>query len=117
MKVKYATMIVRDMEESVRFYTEVMGFQMDSEYRPLPGSVITLLKGEGEGMLELIQNPGYDIGLYSVGMDVEDLDSTLEELRARGANIVMEPVRTLVGSMAFVEDPNGVRMALIQHEK
>lgn len=32
MKIKYATMIVNDMDESIKFYTEVMGFEIDSQY-------------------------------------------------------------------------------------
>ncbi len=66
-------------------------------------------------MLDLIQAPNFAIGLYSVGMDVKDLDAALEELRSKGAKITMEPVPTLVGRMAFMEDPNGIRFALIQH--
>ncbi|HML38486.1 MAG TPA: VOC family protein [Bacillota bacterium] len=37
IKVKYATMIVKGMAESIRFYTEVMGFKTDSHYNPRPG--------------------------------------------------------------------------------
>ena len=73
MRVKYATVIVRDMQESVRFYEEVMGFEIASRHEPAPGVVITLMKSEGEGLVELIKNPNDEVGLYSVGMEVEDL--------------------------------------------
>jgi lactoylglutathione lyase len=115
MKVKYATIIVQDMAASVEFYTEVMGFEIDSEHQPVPGVVITLLKSQGEAMVELIQSPNYEVGLYSVGMEVEDLQATVKELKAKGAQITMEPVPTTVGSLAFCQDPNGARIALIQH--
>ena len=115
MKVKYATIIVRDMDESIAFYKEVMGFEIDSQHKPFPGAVITLMKREGETMVELIKNPNDEIGLYSVGMDVENLEATVEELRSKGAKITMEPVPISVGFLAFCEDPNGVRIALIQH--
>lgn len=103
MKVKYATIIVRSMDE------------VDSQYRPRPGIVITLMKGSGEAMVELIENGSSEVGLYSVGMDVDDLEATVERLTAKGATITMEPVPTLVGSLAFVQDPNGARIALIEH--
>ena len=32
MKVKYATIVVEDMNESIKFYTEVMGFEIDSQH-------------------------------------------------------------------------------------
>lgn len=115
MKVKYATMIVNDMDESVKFYTEVMGFEIDSRYDLGPAGTITLMKGEGEAMIELIKNPEDETGLFSVGMDVEDIHSTVKELKSKGAKITMEPIPITVGSLAFIEDPNGVRIALIEH--
>jgi lactoylglutathione lyase len=116
MNVKYATIIVRDMDESVRFYTETMGFEIASRHTPAPGLVITLMKSEGDAMVELIKNPRDEVGLYSVGMDVENLNATIGKLKAKGAKITMEPVPISVGFLAFCEDPNGVRIALIQHD-
>jgi lactoylglutathione lyase len=115
MKVKYGTIIVRDMEESVRFYTDVMGFEIDSRHDPRPGISITLLKGKGETMIELIKNDKDLPGLYSLGMNVEDLKAAVKELKSKGAKITMDPVPITVGLLAFLEDPNGVRIALIQH--
>jgi lactoylglutathione lyase len=115
MRVKYATIIVRDMEESVKFYTKVMGFEVDSQHKPVPGVVITLMKSNGDAMVELIKNPKDEIGLYSVGMQVKDLNTTIKELKSKGAKITVEPVPITVGSLAFCEDPNGVKIALIQH--
>ncbi|MBD3338774.1 MAG: VOC family protein [Candidatus Lokiarchaeota archaeon] len=115
MKVKYATIIVKDMEESIKFYTEVMGFEIDSQHNPFPGTKITILQGKGDAMIELIKNEEYETGFYSVGMDVEDINSIVAELKSKGAKITMEPKEITVGSLAFVEDPNGVRIALIQH--
>lgn len=115
MKIKYTTMIVRDMDESVSFYRDVMGFKVDSRHNPGPGIAITLLKGEGDAMVELIKDPQHDIGIYSVGMAVEDIEISVEELKSKGANITMDPVPITVGKLAFLEDPNGVRIALIQH--
>ena len=115
MKVRYATIIVADMDESIDFYRGVMGFELDSQYKPLPGVVITLMKGQGDAMVELIKNTEDSVGLHSVGMEVEDVSAAVEELKSKGARITMEPVPTLVGSLAFIEDPNGVKIALIQH--
>jgi lactoylglutathione lyase len=115
MKVKYATIIVEDMEESIKFYTDVMGFEINSQHNPRPGITITLLKGEGDAMIELIKNTENETGLFSVGMDVEDMNTTVKELRSKGAKITMEPIPITVGTLAFIEDPNGVKIALIQH--
>lgn len=116
VKVKYATIIVKDMEESVSFYKEVMGFEIDSTYTPQPDTMIILMKSKGEAMVELIKNAKYETGFYSVGMDVKDLDATITELKASGGKITLGPLPTLVGRLAFTEDPNGVRLALIEHK-
>jgi lactoylglutathione lyase len=115
LKIKYTTMIVNDMDESVKFYTEVMGFEIDSQYNLGPAGTITLLKGEGDAMIELIENTENETGLFSVGMDVEDIHGTVKELKSKGAKITMDPVPITVGTLAFLEDPNGIRIALIQH--
>lgn len=115
MKVKYATIIVENMETSIKFYTEVMGFEVDSQHNPLPGVIITLLKGQGDAMIELIKNTENEIGLFSVGMEVKDLNAKVKELKAKGAKITMEPVPITDGMLAFLEDPNGAKIALIQH--
>lgn len=115
IKVKYSTIIVKDMEESIKFYTEVMGFKIHSQYNPQPGINITLMKGEGDAMIELIKDTIHGVGFYSVGMDVKDLNYTVEKLKTKNIKIIMEPVPTMVGSLAFIEDPNGVKIALIEH--
>ena len=115
MKLKYSTIIVKDMDESIKFYTEFIGLEIDSQFNPQPGITITLLKGKGDAMIELIKNPTDETGLYSVGMDVEDLNTTVKKLKSKGAKITMEPVPITDGALAFVEDPNGVKIALIQH--
>lgn len=115
MKIKYTTLIVKDMEESIKFYRDVMGFEIDSKYDLGPAGAITLLKGEGETMVEIIENPHDEPGLFSIGMEVEDLNTTIKELKAKGAKVTMGPTPITVGLLAFIEDPNGARIALIQH--
>lgn len=56
MKVKYATIAVDNMEDSIKFYTEVMGFKIDNKITPYPGMKIVFLKDEGDAMIELIEN-------------------------------------------------------------
>ncbi|MGZ7109542.1 MAG: VOC family protein, partial [Methanobacterium sp.] len=87
MKIKYATMIVNDMDESIKFYKEVMGFKIDSQYDLGPAGAITLMKGEGDAMIELIKNSENETGLFSVGMDVEDINTTMKELKSKGVKI------------------------------
>lgn len=119
IQIKYTTMIVNDMEESIKFYRDVMGFEVDSKYYPTPEGAppasITLMKSGGETMIELIKDHVNDTGFYSIGMEIDDMDKAMKELKEKGAKILSEPVPTSVGSCAFIEDPNGVRICLIHH--
>jgi len=66
-------------------------------------------------MIELIKSTEKEIGLFSVGMDVKDFNSTVKERKSKGIKITMEPVLISVGNLAFLEDRNGAKIALIQH--
>ena len=66
--------------------------------------------------VELIQNDAFDIGLYSVGTDVDDLDEAVRSLEEQGYHTT-QVVPTSVGKMCFVQDPNGVRICLIEHSE
>jgi lactoylglutathione lyase len=114
MKVKYATIGVADMDESIKFYTDVMGLEIDSQINPRPGFTITFLKGDGDAMIELIETP--EKGLLSVGMEVENMNTTVKELKSKGTKIIQEPRSIADGTIiAFLQDPNGVQIGLIQH--
>lgn len=114
MKIRYATMIVNDMEESVKFYTETLDFTLDEVF-DVPGGKITLLDGDGFAGIELIESDNFETGLYSIGMDVEDINKEIEDLELKGATIALKPVETQVGYMARVVDPNGINIVFVQH--
>ena len=116
MKIRYATMIVDDMEESVKFYTETLDFTLDEVF-DVPGGKITLLDGEGFAGIELIESAHFETGLYSIGMDVEDIHEEIRKLEKKGANIALSPVETQVGYMARIIDPNGINIVLVQHTR
>ena len=65
--------------------------------------------------VELIESPMFDVGFYSIGTDVEDLDETLAILKERGCEPIAPIVPTSVGRQTFIQDPNGVRVCLIEH--
>ena len=75
MKAMYNTMIVNDMEESVAFYKDICGFEIDSVYDLPNGAQITLLKSGEHTFVELIKDDVHEVGYYSIGMDVEDIET------------------------------------------
>lgn len=118
MKVKYATIAVDNMEKSIKFYTKVMGFEIDNEITPYPGTKIIFLKDEGEAMIELIENSNEPEkkGLFLVGMEVKNMDVTVKQLLSKGVKFTRGPIEVGDGAkLAFLMDLNGVEIELIQH--
>ena len=115
IKVQYATLIVRDLEESTAFYRDVLGFR-EGYHVDLPASRITIMETDGASV-ELIEGKQYPVGMYSVGTDVDDLDEVLAHMEKNNVPVNLGPVKTTVGRMAFIQDPNGVNICLIEHDR
>ncbi|MDO4978518.1 MAG: VOC family protein [Eubacteriales bacterium] len=117
IKVQYSTMIVNNLEESVHFYRDVLGFT-EGYHVDLPnGARITIMNSEDGASVELIEGKMFETGLYSIGTDVDDLDETLKHLKENGYEPITPIVPTTVGRQTFVLDPNGVRICLIEHSE
>jgi len=116
VSVRYSTMIVKSLEESVRFYKDVLGFS-EGYHVDFPVGGITIMKSSDGACVELIEAPQFPVGLYSIGTDVDNLDETIKELKSKGCEPVGEITPTSVGRQVFVMDPNGVRICLIEHSE
>jgi lactoylglutathione lyase len=116
---------VNDLDESLRFYCDRLGMQLLRK-QDYPGGRFTLaFVGYGDeatqAVIELTFNwdtHQYDLGngFGHIALGVADLYATCERLRAHGVKIVREPGPMKHGStqIAFIEDPNGYRIELIQ---
>jgi lactoylglutathione lyase len=117
---------VGDLERSVRFYTELLGMR-ELRRRDVPDGKYTLVfvgyapESSGAAVIELTYNygvqhyePGTAFGHLAIG--VPDVAGTCEKLRAAGAKITREPGPVKFGTtvIAFVEDPDGYKIELIQ---
>jgi lactoylglutathione lyase len=114
ISVQYTTMIVKSLEESVSFYRDIMGFR-EGYHVDFPVGGITIMESPQGACVELIEAPQFEVGLYSVGTDVENLDETIAHLQKHGYEPLGEIAKTTVGRQIFVMDPNGVRICLIEH--
>jgi lactoylglutathione lyase len=125
MRMLHTMLRVGDLERSLRFYCEVLGMRLLRRH-DYPGGRFTLAfvgygSEEETAVLELTHN--WDTDRYEVGtgfghvaLGVDDIYRRCEELRQRGARIVREPGPMQHGSteIAFIEDPDGYRIELIQ---
>lgn len=116
---------VGDLERSLRFYTEVLSMRL-LRRRDYPEGRFTLaFVGYGEEsdstVLELTHNwdtTSYEIGsgYGHIAIGVDDIHATCAAIAERGGRVVRPPGAMKHGStvIAFVEDPDGYRVELIQ---
>lgn len=114
ISVQYSTLIVKDLKESEAFYADVLSFKR-GYHVDLPVGQITIMESPDGACVELIENPQFEVGMYSVGTDVDDLDETLRILKEKGCEPIGPVIPTTVGRQTFIQDPNGVRICLIEH--
>ena len=125
MRLLHTMIRVTDLDESVRFYCDRLGMTLLRKH-DFPGGRFTLaFVGYGDeaqqAVIELTYN--WDTHRYDVGngfghlaIGVEDIYATCDRLRAAGVKVVREPGPMQHGTtvIAFIEDPNGYRIELIQ---
>jgi lactoylglutathione lyase len=127
MKFLHTMLRVGDMPRSVDFYTRVIGMKvLRTTDMPEQKYSLTFLgfgtgNAEGGGELELTYNYGvtqYDLGsaFGHLAIGVPDVAATCETIRAAGGKVVRPagPVKGGTTIIAFVEDPDGYKIELIQ---
>lgn len=117
------TMIrVTDLERSVAFYTRLLGMK-ELRRRDVPDGKYTLaFVGYGDGPeVELTYNYGvdrYELGsaFGHLAIGVPDVAGTCETVRKGGGKVTREagPVKFGTTVIAFVEDPDGYKIELVQ---
>jgi lactoylglutathione lyase len=125
MRMLHTMIRVGDLERSLRFYCEVLGMRLLRRTDYPSGRFTLAFVGYGaedaHTVIELTHNwdtATYDLGtgFGHIALGVEDIYATCTALRARGAAIVREPGPMKHGGseIAFIEDPDGYRIELIQ---
>jgi lactoylglutathione lyase len=118
---------VGDLDRSVQFYTEVLGMKLlRTTDRPDQKYSLAFVGYEDEtrtAVLELTYNYGvdrYDLGnAYGhVALAVPDAAKACEEVKRRGGKVTREagPVKGGTTVIAFVEDPDGYKIELIERD-
>ncbi|MAS28354.1 lactoylglutathione lyase [Synechococcus sp. UW105] len=125
MRMLHTMLRVGDLERSLSFYTDVLGMQL-LRRKDYPSGRFTLaFVGYGpesdNTVLELTHN--WDTNQYALGegyghiaLGVDDIYGTCRMIADRGGRVVREPGPMKHGStvIAFVEDPDGYKVELIQ---
>jgi lactoylglutathione lyase len=125
MRMLHTMLRVEDLDRSLLFYTEVLGMDL-LRRKDYPSGRFTLaFVGYGDEsdttVLELTHN--WDTSHYELGsayghiaLGVDDIYTTCAAIAAKGGKVVREPGPMKHGNtvIAFVEDPDGYKVELIQ---
>lgn len=125
MRLLHTMLRVGDIERSIHFYTDIMGMRLLRRHEFPTGKFTLAFVGytdEADGtVIELTYNWGvddYELGTAfgHIAVAVEDAAATCEAIRQRGGKIVREAGPMKGGStvIAFVEDPDGYKIELIE---
>lgn len=127
MRILHTMLRVGDLDCSIAFYTQTMGMQLlrqsvNEEYKYTLAFVGYGDESQGS-VIELTYNWGtsdYDMGnaFGHIAIGADDIYQTCEAIRAAGGEICREPGPVLGGKteIAFVKDPDGYMIELIQNK-
>lgn len=128
MRVLHTMLRVGDLDRSIAFYTEVLGMKLLSR-KDYPDGKFTLAfvgfaSNPEQAEIELTYNWGvesYEMGTAygHIALGVPDAYAACEKIRAAGGNVTREagPVKGGSTVIAFVTDPDGYKIELIQRKE
>ncbi len=124
MRLLHTMLRVRDLNASIRFYTEILGMKLLRQKDYPAGEFTLAFLGYGDEkdhtVLELTHNWGthdYDLGngFGHIAIEVPDVYAAAARIQAQGGKILREAGPMNAGStiIAFVADPDGYAIELI----
>ncbi|MCL9774616.1 lactoylglutathione lyase [Vibrio methylphosphonaticus] len=127
-RILHTMLRVGDLDKSISFYSDVIGMNLlrkneNTEYKYTLAFLGFGDESEG-AVIELTYNWGvteYDLGsAYGhIAIGVDDIYSTCDAIKAAGGNVTREPgpVKGGTTQIAFVKDPDGYMIELIQNKQ
>jgi lactoylglutathione lyase len=125
MRILHTMIRVGDLQRSLQFYMEVLGMRLLRKNEYPEGRFTLAFVGYAEesesAVIELTWNWDQDryelgTGFGHIAVAVDDAYAMCDEIRRRGGNVVREagPMKHGTTVIAFVEDPDGYKIELIQ---
>ena len=128
MRILHTMLRVGDLPRAIDFYTRILGMKVirttDRPEQKYKLAFVGYAEDPDGAELELTYNYGvdrYDLGsaFGHVALEVEDAAGACDAVRAKGGKVTREagPVKGGTTVIAFVEDPDGYKIELIEHKR
>lgn len=119
MNFSWVTITVNNMDESIKFYTEIVGLEVNSRIQAGPEVELAFL-GDGETKLELVyrkSNNEVSIGKdISLGFEINSVAEMMAILKEKGIAIHSGPFQPNPHmKFFFIADPNGLKIQFLEH--
>ena len=125
MRILHTMIRVGDLEKSIDFYTRILGMRLLRRSENPAYQYTLAFVGYGseseQAVIELTYNWGvksYDMGgaFGHIAIEFEDIYEACRLLKEKGGKVTREPGPVMGGAteIAFVEDPDGYKIELIQ---
>lgn len=122
MKFLWTTLYVKNLDESVAFYSDLAGLKLQRRFPAGPGTEIAFM-GNGapdETLVELIcDSAKTDVAHsndISIGFAVDSADAMLETVKSKNIPLNSGPVETPAMKFFTVKDPNGLSVQFFQEK-
>jgi len=124
MKLLHTSITVKDMDESIAFYTKMLGMALirRDEIKQNNAEIAFLGIDGTNHRIELTwwrSKKDYSEGdqLDHIAFEVEDLAGFVRLMKGNGVEIAKEPYSLGSSRIAFIKDPNGIWLELIERKK
>jgi catechol 2,3-dioxygenase-like lactoylglutathione lyase family enzyme len=115
MRLELIPLTVSDVDASIAFYRDVVGFELDHDVAPAPGMRVVQMTPPGSAC-SIAFGTGMGVGspVAGVHLVVDDVEAARAELTGRGLDV--SAVQDMGGGVhyAFFSDPDGNSWALQQ---
>lgn len=124
MQFLHTRLKVRDLERAIAFYCTFLGAELTDRKVSGRGTQLAFVRLPGANAdLELAHLPWdpdfkLDEDIFHLAFEVDDMEATIASMRAAGIVITEEPEKSSTGTwMAFIADPDGYEIELLQHAR
>jgi lactoylglutathione lyase len=122
-KLEHIGVMVKNMDESIKFYEDVIGMKLDRRVPLNETMELAFLTFPGQESIEIELIGRFDGNLTENGIvnhiafTVEDMEAEMDRLRTHNVQWIDEAPRTILNGIkiAFFYGPNGEKLELFQH--